>query len=100
MPEWVEKFRKKGVQITRQKDNYYLYKTGCKYDPKTKKYKKTTEEYLGKITPSGVIPPKHKRSNLINLKKNDKSLRNLQIIKELNEGKKIEENSEKITFLI
>lgn len=61
MPLWALKHKKKGTQITKIKDNFYLYKVKSKWDKDTKKSKKITEEYLGKLTPEGLILPKHKR---------------------------------------
>lgn len=84
IPEWALKYKEKNMQITKNGNNYYLYKIGGKWDPIKKKTKKITEEYLGKITPNGVIPPK---SKLTSLNKDDKVLRDLQILKELEAGK-------------
>lgn len=41
--------------------NYYAYKVYSVYDPVKKRSRKVTGEYLGKVTPDGIIPPKHKR---------------------------------------
>ena len=88
IPEWALKHKQKNMQITRNKDNYYLYKIGGKWDPVKKRMKKITEEYLGKITPDGVIPPKHKRNKITSLDKNNKTLQKLQILLELKNGEK------------
>lgn len=64
-PKWVLKHKTKGTQIHKINNHYYLYKISSKWDPTIKRSKKVTEEYLGKITPDGVIPPKHKRPDLI-----------------------------------
>ena len=61
MPAWVLKHKKKGTQVTKIGKNYYLYKVTSVWDPKKKRAKKITQGYLGKITPEGVIKPKHKR---------------------------------------
>jgi len=55
MPDWVLKHRKKGTQVTRMGNNYYLYKVKSVWDPSKKRAKKITEKYLGKITPEGLI---------------------------------------------
>jgi len=61
MPLWTLEHKKKGTQITKIKDKYYLYKVKSIWDKDAKKSKKITEEYLGRITPEGIVTPKHKR---------------------------------------
>jgi len=88
MPEWVLKHKKKGTSIIKRKENYYISRVTSKWDPIKKKSIKITLEYLGKITPEGVIPPKHKRDNdFFSLKKDDKVLQKLQIIQEIKSNK-------------
>ena len=60
-PEWVEKYRLKGTNISCIRGKYYLYACTSKYDPEKKRAKKITGEYLGRITEEGLIPPKKKR---------------------------------------
>ncbi len=61
-PDYVEKAKIKGTQIMQRGENYYLYKISSKWDKKKQVSKKITGEYLGKITPEGVVTPKHKRT--------------------------------------
>jgi len=61
MPDWVLAQRKKGTQVTKNGNNYYLYKVKSVWDPSKKRARKITEKYLGKITPEGVIKPRHER---------------------------------------
>lgn len=61
MPNWALKYKKKGMQIIKIKNGYYLYKISSKWDPKIKRSRKITEEYLGTVTRDGVIPTKSKR---------------------------------------
>lgn len=61
IPAWVSKQKRKGTQVTRIGKNYYLYKISSQWDPQKKRAVKVTEEYLGKITEEGLIPPKHER---------------------------------------
>jgi len=61
MPDWVLAQRKKGTQVTKNGNNYYLYKVKSAWDPSKKRARKITEKYLGKITPEGVIKPRHER---------------------------------------
>jgi len=61
MPEWVSQHRKKGTEVHRRGNNFYLCKVRSVWDKKAKRARKITGEYLGKITEGGVIPPRHKR---------------------------------------
>ena len=61
-PEWVEKYRQKGTNISCIRGKYYLYACTSKYDPEKKRAKKITGEYLGRITEDGLIPPKRKQN--------------------------------------
>ena len=60
-PEWVLKYRTKGTQIRVIKGNYYLYKVHSVYNKDKKRAQLITDKYIGKITPDGIIPPKHER---------------------------------------
>lgn len=61
LPDWALKYRKKGTQVVRIGNNYYLYKIKSVWDPAKKRARKITEKYLGKLTPEGLIKPKHER---------------------------------------
>ena len=61
IPNWALKHKQKGTQITRIGNRYYLYKISSRWNPQKKRAVKVTEEYLGKITKDGLIPPKYKR---------------------------------------
>lgn len=63
-PEWVERHRRKGTNISCIRGKYYLYACSSKYDPEKKRAKKITGEYLGRITEEGLIPPKRKQVDL------------------------------------
>jgi len=56
-PDWVLKHKKKGVQVHRIKNNYYLYKVTSRWDPSLKRAKKITTGYLGRITKEGIDKP-------------------------------------------
>ena len=87
-PNWIEKYRKKGTQIVRQKDNYYLYRVERVYDEKTKRSKKKTVEYLGKLTEKELIPPKHKRVvKPADLDPSNKLLRAVQVLCDIKSNK-------------
>lgn len=83
-PAWVLKHKEKNVELRCIKGRYTAYKVSYGWDPIKKRSKKITGEYLGVITQEGIIPPKNK---LTSLNKNDKVLRDLQILKELEAGK-------------
>jgi len=61
LPEWVLKHKKPGTQVVRIKGNYYLYKITSVWDPEKGRARKVTEKYMGKITPEGLIKPRHER---------------------------------------
>ncbi len=63
-PEWVEKYRQKGTNISCIRGKYYLYACSSKYDPVKKRAKKITGAYLGRITEDGLIPPKRKKDRI------------------------------------
>lgn len=63
-PEWVEKHRKEGTNISCIRGKYYLYACKSVYDKEKKKSKKITTEYLGRITEQGFIPRKEKEDKI------------------------------------
>lgn len=65
-PEWVEKYRRKGTNISCIKGKYYLYECTSKYNPEKKRSQKITTKYLGRITEEGLIAPKKKSGVDIN----------------------------------
>jgi len=61
IPDWVLKQKKKGTAIERRGDSYYATRVTSVWDPEKKRAQKKTLEYLGKVTPNGIVPPKGKR---------------------------------------
>ncbi len=61
IPEWLEAYRQPGHEIKKIKGNYYLYERRTEWDPETKRSKKVSGSYRGKLTPEGIVPPKHLR---------------------------------------
>lgn len=61
LPDWVSKHRRKGIAIEKRGTSYYASSVTSVWDPKKKRAQKKTLEYLGKVTPEGIIPPKGKR---------------------------------------
>jgi len=65
IPEWAKKQRQKGTEIKVIGGKYYLCKATSKWDPKIKRPRKISGDYLGVLTPEGLIPARRK---LINIK--------------------------------
>ena len=61
LPDWVKKHKKKGIAIECRNGRYYATRVTSVWDPVKKRARKVTLEYLGVVTPEGIIPPKHKR---------------------------------------
>ena len=60
-PEWVTRYKEKGIYIKRSKDKYYLYRGHSQRIPGTKKVRFICDEYMGRITEKdGLIPPQDK----------------------------------------
>ena len=60
-PDWVERERRPGTNISCTKGKYYLYEVTSVWDPVKKRAQKKTGKYLGRITEDGLIPPKPKK---------------------------------------
>lgn len=59
-PDWVKQFRQKGTAVKKVGNSYYLYRHSSKRVP-GKKYPQATDEYIGVITPEGVITKNRKK---------------------------------------
>ena len=59
-PDWVLKQKMKGTLVMKRKDKYYLYRVSSHWDSDKKRAQMKTGEYLGRITPEGIIEPKAK----------------------------------------
>lgn len=60
-PEWVMKHKKKGTYINHVNGKYYLYAAHSERVPGTKKVRRVSDGYLGRITEKdGFIPAKEK----------------------------------------
>lgn len=55
-PEWVEKHRQKGTNISCIGGKYYLYAVSSKWNKEKGRAQKKTDGYLGRITENGLIP--------------------------------------------
>ena len=60
-PEWVERERRPGTNISCTRGKYYLYEVTSVWNPEKKRAQKKTGKYLGRITEEGLIPPKAKK---------------------------------------
>jgi transposase len=56
LPDWARKHQRTGYEIKHIGNGYYMYKLKSKWDPKKKKAVKVSGEYIGAVTPDGVIP--------------------------------------------
>jgi len=58
LPDWVQKYKTKGVEIRKRGKRYHAYRITSKWNPKKKRSQKITLEYLGVVTPSGITKPR------------------------------------------
>lgn len=61
LPRWVLKHKRKGVAIEKRDGRYYARRVHSVWNPKKSRAQNVTDEYLGVVTPGGILPPKHKR---------------------------------------
>jgi len=61
LPDWVLKHKTKGVAIEKRGDRFYATRITSVWDKEKKRPVKKTLEYLGVVTPEGIVPPKHKQ---------------------------------------
>ncbi len=61
IPDWVKNYKKKGAEIKKIGNNFYLYEVKIVWDSKLGRARKLTGKYMGVITPQGLIKPKHQR---------------------------------------
>ena len=60
-PNWVLKHKRKGTEIRKIGNNFYLYKVTSVWDKERKRARKITEKFLGTITQDGLIKPREER---------------------------------------
>ncbi|MGH2668348.1 MAG: transposase [bacterium] len=61
VPSWVARHKKPGVEVRLRGDAWYAYRYTSVWDKEKKRPRRKTLGYLGRITPQGLVPPKHKR---------------------------------------
>lgn len=65
-PDWVLLHKKKGTYINKVGDKFYLYAAHSERVKGTKKVRRVSDGYLGRITENeGLIPPKEKVQNSV-----------------------------------
>lgn len=65
LPDWVLAYKTKGIAIEERNGHYYATRVTSVWDPEKHRARKISQEYLGVVTPDGIIPPKHKRPKKI-----------------------------------
>jgi len=58
LPEWVEKQKKQGFEIKKIGNGYYMYERKSRWDNQKGKSVKVSGDYIGVVTPDGIIPSK------------------------------------------
>src|SRR5450756_843411 len=56
VPQWAKDQRQKGTEIKAIGGKYYLCKVSSRWDPQLKRARKISGEYLGVLTPEGLVP--------------------------------------------
>ena len=59
-PDWVQRHKTPGTNISCIRGKYYLYAVSSVWDKEKKRARKVTDEYLGRITEGGLVPPKRR----------------------------------------
>ena len=67
IPQWAKNLRQKGTEIKAVGERYYLCNVTSKWDPEKKRARKISGDYLGILTPQGLIPAQHRRLQKVNL---------------------------------
>ena len=55
LPEWVKKYKTKGIEIRKSGDRYYAYEMTSKWNREKKRADKITGKYLGVVTHDGIV---------------------------------------------
>ena len=55
IPDWVLKYKTRGVHIRNFGNNYYAYRSRSKWIKEEKRTKTLPPEYLGVVTPNGIV---------------------------------------------
>ena len=55
LPDWVRKYKTKGVEIRVSGENYYAYEMTSRWNKEKKRADKITGQYLGVVTHDGIV---------------------------------------------
>ena len=55
LPDWVKKYKTRGVEIRVSGERYYAYRMSSKWNREKKRADKITGEYLGVVTHDGIV---------------------------------------------
>jgi len=58
LPDWVKNQKTKGIEIRKRGNRYHAYRIASRWDPEKHRAQKITLEYLGVVTPNGIIKPR------------------------------------------
>jgi hypothetical protein len=58
LPDWVKKYKTKGVEIRVSGQNYYAYEMSSRWNKEKKRADKITGQYLGVVTHDGIVKPR------------------------------------------
>ena len=58
LPDWVRKYKTKGVEIRVSGQNYYAYEMTSRWNREKKRADKITGQYLGVVTREGIVKPR------------------------------------------
>ena len=64
LPDWVLKYKTKGIEIRDFGDRYYAYEVTSRYDKALKRARKVTGKYLGVVTRDGIV----KKSSMMGIR--------------------------------
>ena len=58
LPDWVKKYKTKGVEIRVSGNRYYAYEMTSRWNREKKRADKITGQYLGVVTHDGIVKPR------------------------------------------
>ena len=58
LPDWVKKYKTKGVEIRVSGNKYYAYEMTSRWNKEKKRADKITGQYLGVVTHDGIVRPR------------------------------------------
>ena len=58
LPDWVKKYKTKGVEIRVSGNKYYAYEMTSRWNKEKKRADKITGKYLGVVTHDGIVKPR------------------------------------------